>query len=274
MIIKCIKYRMLNKKKLLLIGKRSFIASNLYKFLKKKIKVKIVSFEKFNLLEDSLIKSFTHICNCSIKKEYVKEKYLKDNDIDRLILNKIKNSKIKYIFLSSRKVYETKANIKETSKLLAKENYSKNKLITEQFIKKNYQKNYLILRISNLIGKQIKYNRKVSKNFIDNYFKYKKNDKTIYYENYFKDFLSIDQFNIIFLKILKKDLNGVFNVSIGKKIFISEILKALGKGKILKQFKQKKIIKDESFYLNNKKLIKNTKVKLNKKSLLQYCYKM
>ena len=265
---------MLNKKKLLLIGKKSFVASNLYNFLKKKINVEIVSFEEFNLLEDNLINTFTHICNCSIKKEYVKEKYLKKNDIDRLILNKIKNSKIKYIFLSSRKVYETKANIKETNRLLAKENYSKNKLITEQFIKKNYQKNYLILRISNLIGKHKKYNRKVSKNFIDNYFKYKKDNKIIYYENYFKDFLSIDQFNLIFLKILKKDLHGVFNVSIGEKIFISEILKALGKGKIPKQFKQKKIIKDESFYLNNNKLIKNIKMKLNKKSLFRYCYKM
>ncbi|SMF79978.1 NAD-dependent epimerase/dehydratase family protein [Candidatus Pelagibacter sp. HIMB1321] len=265
---------MLDEKKLLLIGKKSFIANNLYKFLKKKIKVRIFSFEEFILLKSKFINTFTHICNSSIKKEYVKNRYNKKNDIDRLIIDKIQNSKIKYIFFSSRKVYAPRANIRETGKLLAKENYSKNKLITERYIRNNYQSNYLILRISNLIGKHKRYNRKVSYNFIDNYFKYQKNKKTIYYENYFKDFLSIDQFNIIFLKILQKDLKGIFNVSIGEKIFINEILNALGKGKILKKFKQKKIIKDESFYLNNKKLLKNINLKLSKKSLLDYCYKM
>ena len=88
----------------------------------------------------------------------------------------------------------------------------------------------------------------------------------------FKDFLSIDQFNNIFLKILQKNLKGIYNISIGKKIFIKELLKALNKGKKLKNFKEKKISSNDSFYLNNDKLIKKIKIKITKRSLFQYCY--
>ena len=88
----------------------------------------------------------------------------------------------------------------------------------------------------------------------------------------FKDFLSIDQFNYILLKILQKNLKGIYNVSIGKKIFIKELLKALNKGKKLKYFKEKKISSNDSFYLNNDKLKKKIRIKITKHSLFRYCY--
>ena len=56
------------------------------------------------------------------------------------------------IFFSSRKVYKSKENIKESSKLNHLSNYSKNKLITENFLKNKFKSNLLILRISNIIG--------------------------------------------------------------------------------------------------------------------------
>ena len=262
---------MIKKIKLLLIGNKSFISSNLYDYLKKKIIVKKISFETFKK-KNYPIKSFTHICNCSLKKGYVNKKFLKQNDIDRFIIEKIRLHKIKYIFLSSRKVYKPKQNIKETGQIQTKENYSKNKIITEKFIMKNHKKNYLILRISNLIGRNNRKYRKVSYNFIDNYFKFKDRKKTIYYQNYFKDFLSIDQFNHILLKVIQNNLSGIYNISLGQKVFIDELLNALNKNKPLVNFKKIKVTDDGSFYLNNKKLLKKINIKLTKRSLLNYCY--
>ena len=262
--------------KLLLIGKKSFISAILYKFLKKKINIKKISYEDFEKLNDSFFEKFTHICNCSIKKEYQNQKYLAKNDIDLKIINRIKkNKKIKYIFLSSRKIYFPKNNIKENSKLKPRCNYSKNKLITENKILKNIPNNHLILRISNIIGKinTGQSSRKVSNTFIKNFYKLKKKKK-VFYENFYKDFLSEKQFSLIFNEIIKKNLKGTYNVSLGKKVFISEILFALNKNKFNNKFQKLNYVSNDNFYLNNRKLIKKIKIKITKKDLLKYCYNM
>ena len=262
--------------KLLLIGKKSFISAILYKFLKKKINIKKISYEDFEKLNDSFFEKFTHICNCAIKKEYQNQKYLPKNDIDLKIINRIKkNKKIKYIFLSSRKIYFPKNNIKENSKLRPSCNYSKNKLITENKILKKIPNNHLILRISNIIGKinTGQSSRKVSNTFINNFYKLKKKKK-VFYENFYKDFLSEKQFSLIFNEILKKNLKGIYNVSLGKKIFISEILFALNKNKISNKFQKSNYVSNDNFYLNNRKLMKKIKIKITKKDLLKYCYNM
>ena len=69
------------------------------------------------------------------------------------------------------------------------------------------------------------------------------------------------------------NLNGTFNVSLGKKVYVSEIIKRLKIKKKLK-IKKIKIKKKDSFYLNNKKLKKIIKLKLTKKELLNYCHKI
>ncbi len=263
------------KPKLLLIGNKSFISKLLYKFLKKKIKVKKISYEDFQKCSDIFLEQFTHICNCAIKKQYQKNRYLLKNDIDTKIATKIKYIKTKYIFLSSRKVYFPKNNIKEKSKLKPKCNYSRNKLITEKKIKTILPNKYLILRISNIIGKKnVKTsNRKVSVTFIDNFYKFKKNKK-IFYEDFYKDFLSEKQFSLIFHGILKKNLKGTYNVSLGEKVFISEILFALNKNKLDSRFFKLDAVSNDNFVLNNQKLRKKINIEITKRGLLKYCYNM
>tara|TARA_B100001123_G_C15059375_1_gene926923 strand:- start:49 stop:852 length:804 start_codon:yes stop_codon:yes gene_type:complete len=267
---------MKNKISLLLIGKNSYISKNLFFFLKKKIKVKKISYKKFKKQKLNNLNKYNYICNCSITKKYSSKSYKSKEDIDLYIIKKIKNLKLKFIFLSSRKVYKPSPNIKENSRIQPVDNYSKNKIITENKIKKIIPKKFIILRISNLIGqKKFKKNpKKVSNTFIDNYFNYIEKKKIVLYENHYKDFLSINQFNKIFFEILKNNLLGVYNVSLGKKVYISEILKALNKNKIYKNFKKKKLSNNDSFYLNNKKLLKKIKLKLKKKDLINFCYKI
>ncbi len=266
---------MKSKIRLLLIGKKSFISNIIYLFLKKKIKIKKISYEDFKKYNYLDLKNYTHICNCSIEKKYQKNRYSSPNDIDFKIIKKIESLNIKYIFLSSRKVYYPKNNITEKSKCRPNCNYSKNKFITESKVKKILPNQHLILRISNIIGKINKRNkhRKVSNIFIENFYKFKKK-KNIYYENFYKDFLSEKQFSGIFYKILKKNLKGTYNVSLGKKVFISEILYALNKRTDNKKFIVVKTTTNDSFVLNNQKLLKKINMKLNKKDLLDYCYNM
>ena len=69
---------------------------------------------------------------------------------------------------------------------------------------------------------------------------------------------------------MDKNLIGTFNVSLGKKVYINEIIEALNHKKNLK-FQKINIRKKDSFYLNNKKLKKMIKIKITKKDLLNYC---
>ena len=54
-------------KKILIIGKRSFLAKNLYKNLNKKFNSKLIKFNQLNNVKKNINK-FDYIINCSINK--------------------------------------------------------------------------------------------------------------------------------------------------------------------------------------------------------------
>ena len=266
----------MDKKRLLIIGRNSFLGKSLYLGLKKKINTRLLSYEEFLKLEDKELKKINYICNCAINPKYVKLKYKKKNDIDLKIINKIINLDISFIFLSTRKVYLNKANIKETEKTNPKCNYSKNKLITEKAIYKLIKNRALILRISNILGLKKKNLRRTHTSFIDNYIKYLSSNKKIYYTNDFKDFITIRQFIEIFFAAVNNNLNGTYNISLNKKIYTNEILnwlnyKNMNKGKFF--VKKNSILKD-SFTLNNYKIIDSINIKIKKSDVKKFCQNM
>jgi dTDP-4-dehydrorhamnose reductase len=266
----------MHKNKLLIIGKNSFLGKNLYRGIKNKIDTHLLSYEEFLKLNNKKIKSFNYLCNCSINTEYNKYKYRDKNDIDLKIVKKIRTYKINFIFLSSRKVYSNKNNIKENDKLAPKCNYSKNKVITEKKISKLLSNKLIILRISNVLGLKNYNLRSTHNSFIDNYIKYISSNKKNYYKNDYKDFITIQQFIKIFYNVIKKNLRGIYNVSSGKKIYINEILKWLNYKNLNKN---KFLIKKnsyhyDSFTLNNKKLINSIKIKINKSEIKNFCRAM
>ena len=108
--------------------------------------------------------------------------------------------------------------------------------------------------------------------FFDNFLKFRKNNKIISVNNDFKDFLSIDQFSLIILRIIIFKIYGIYNVSISEKIYISELISWIDK-KFLKRVTFINEQKD-SFTLSNKKLIKKIKIKLTKKQLMNFCKKL
>ena len=258
-------------KKIILIGKKSFLGHYIKKNLNKKLDILHLNLQEFQKLDNEKLEKYNYICNCSITKKYQNNSYKLENDIDIKVINKIKKLKIKYIFLSSRKVYGAKKNLSEFAKLRPLNNYAKNKIITENKIRILLKKRSLILRISNIIGKPIKNPRKITKNFIDNYIKFKNKNKIIKYKNYYKDFLSIDQFTKIFFNMVKKNLDGVYNVSLGQKVYISELLNWMNENNYKTFIPISNFINDDSFYLNNKKLLKKIDFKIKKSDLKKFC---
>ena len=247
-------------KKILIIGKRGFIGKNLNKFLKTKHNVKLISFKK--ALNFKQIDKYNFVINSSINRDYIKKRYNKNFDNDLKIAEKINNKKTIYVFLSSRKVYKAKANVNEKSKLSPKSNYAKNKTMTEKLLCGKFKNNLIILRISNIIGDKSKFSKNLHKTFVDIF--YEKAKKGIIYNNKqnYKDFLSIQKFCEIVKMIIRKNLRGTFNVSIGKKVYLNDLVKWLNhfntrKFKIIK-FNE---IASGNFYLNNRKLM--SKIKIN-----------
>ena len=262
----------MKKKKLLIIGKNSFLGKNLYTALKNKADIRILSIEDFRMLDKKSIQKYSHICNFSINPKYIKFKYKKQNDIDLEILKKIQKSNINYIFISTRKIYQNKKNIKESETTKPQCNYSKNKLITENKIIELFPKNFTILRVSNVLGLKDESFRKTHVSFIDNYIKYLFSNKKIYYVDDYKDFITIKQFIKLFYLIFIKNIKGTYNVSLGKKIYISTLLNWLNYKNMNKKFLVKKnITLKDSFTLNNSKLLSILKIKIKKSEVKQFC---
>ena len=123
-------------KKFIITGGCGFIGSNLSKNLSKYFKVDSFSFEEIYKKDNFFFKDYFCIINTTIHKKYVKTKYNKLLDLDRKFISKFGNIKFFYIFLNSRKIYMSKENQTERSRLKPLNNYSKNKLITENYLKK------------------------------------------------------------------------------------------------------------------------------------------
>ena len=132
-------------KKILIIGRRSFLGSNLKIYLSKFYKVDCFSYEKILLKSSNFFDDYSHIINTTIHRNYVKKKYNIKYDLDRNFLEKFKKINFYYIYLNSRKIYHPRENLKESSLILPIENYAKNKLITEKFLKKNVKVNLYLL---------------------------------------------------------------------------------------------------------------------------------
>ncbi len=266
------------KNKLILIGRSSFISSSLFYYLKDKFHIKIFNYKEFLSLNDKKIRNIDWIINCTINNDYIKNRYEIGNDFDLKIAKKILTLKCKYIFLSSRKVYQISSNISERSKINPKCNYSKNKLITEKKLYQVLKNRLLILRISNLIGlrkNQFK-KKKVHKIFIDHFFDNIQKGLIFKNNRIYKDFLTTKQFSQAVEKLINKNITGVYNVSMGKKVYLKKLIEWLNyynRGKYM-YVDLPKNYNSDCFYLSNNKISKKINLNPSLIDLEKYCKKI
>ena len=263
------------KKKILIIGQNGLIGKNLFNYFKcRKINIYRISFESF--LKKNNINSFDIIINCTSNHKFVKNKYANKNDNDLIVAKKIINLKTKLVMLSTRKIYKAKFNIKELDKKEPNCNYSINKLISEVSVKKLLRSRVLTLRVCNIINYPNKHKRKLHNTFSDIFFEMAKKGFIYSNKKIFKDFISISKFNQIVYELIKKDSFGIFNVSLGKKIYINQLivwLNSYNTNKI-KIISPKNSFNNDSFTLNNRKLMQKIKIKNEVLELKNECLKI
>jgi len=264
--------------RILIVGKKSRIALFLKKFLTEKFHITSISYSNIIKTKLNYFNKFDCIINCTSNKKYINKKYNIKNDHDYQIVKKIVNLNILYIFLSSRKIYKSKKNCKETDSPKPISHYSINKLITEKKLTDLIKKKLLILRISNVIGyNNIISDKKLHNTFIDIFFQNIKRGFIIKNNNLYKDFISAKKLCNIIGKLIKIKATGIFNISTGKKIYLNDIIKWLNfynqKNYKIIINNQKNLNKD-CFYLNNNKVIKITKIKIKVTDLKNECMKI
>jgi dTDP-4-dehydrorhamnose reductase len=264
-------------KKILIIGLKGLIGSNLFNYFKiKKLNVYQLSFESFIKNKNRHFDKFDVIINCTSNQKFIKNLYQDRNDNDLIIAKKILHSKTKLVMLSSRKVYKAKFNINELDKKKPNCNYSKNKIISEISVRKILANRVLILIISNIISYPNINKRKLHKTFSDIFFEMAK--KGFIYKNnkVYKDFISIKKFNQIVLELIKKNSFGLFNVSLGKKIYLNQLITWLNyyNSKKIKIINPKNSFNNDSFTLNNNKLMREIKIKNNTLELKNECLRI
>ena len=263
---------------ILIVGKKSFIGSALNNFLSKSNKVHLKDYSEIIDKKKNYFINYHYIINCTSNKNYVYKGYKLKNDFDYQIAKKIINLNIIQIFLSSRKIYLPKNNIKENGNIKPSCNYSKNKLTTEKKLIKLLKKNVLILRISNLIGIQKKNSkRKLHKTFIDIFFQNIKKGYILKNNNIYKDFISTKKFGEILQNLIKKKATGIYNVSIGQKVYLKDIVNWLNthnQNKVNYKYAEKGKTNSDCFYLNNQKLMKLIKIKNSLSELKNECKKI
>ena len=101
---------------------------------------------------------------------------------------------------------------------------------------------------------------------------YKKRNLKLIISDNFKDFISINQFCTVIKKIIKQRIYGIFNISLSKKVYISEIIQWIDPS-FLGNIKFNKADKN-SFTLSNKKIKKKIQLNLSKRQLMSFCKKL
>ena len=135
------------KKKIVVIGNKSFIQENLFEYLKKKFDVKKIKFQNIKKLN---LTKVDYLINCSSHKNFFDKNYEKKFDRNYILCTLIMRQNAKLIILSSRQVYEPKLNITEKSKIKPINLYAKNCIKSEINCEKILNKRLIILRLSNL----------------------------------------------------------------------------------------------------------------------------
>lgn len=255
---------MKKKRRIILIGFRSFIQTHFYKLFRSKhkiIKLKFSKINNFKFYENDVI------INCSNDKEFFTSKYTQKNDRNLIIAKKLKKSNSQLVLLSSRNVYKPQLNLNENSSKRPIDLYGNNCLISEYNCKKILS-NLTILRISNIVGLET-LNKKRSSLMgvmIDGIKKKQIKFDASYQWN--KDLIPIRIFCLYLEKILLNKYFGILNVGSGCKIKIKNFIRYLNlSNKIKISINYDKIIKNEYSY-NINKLKKVTKIYFPKKIII------
>lgn len=242
----------INNKKILVVGKNSFLGQNFLQGPHKHNCFKISHRELSSTF--STPNNFDVVVNFSISPSVYNKNYNLDFDTNVFIANAIKSQKHRrLILISTRQVYGVQKHQTEQSPTLPVNQYGYNKLRVEnEVIKILGPDRVLILRCSNIFGLEV--GRKtfmglMSSSLLETngvYFDFTEGTK--------KDFLPVKEFVQILCDVVCSDLYGVLNIGSGIGIDCGKVAKALccgyGSGEVF--YSNKKF--EEDFVLDISKI--------------------
>ena len=248
-------------------GFNSYVAKNFYNKYKNKYKIhKFKSdINNFDKLKSFIIKKkisvFIRFAGMSrFKCDLNPQKCTSSNyGANKLLVDFLKETKIKLIFISSSHVYaNSNKKISEKSKIDPNNRYAKYKLKSENYIKK-YLNNYLIIRVFNIYGK---YQPKGY--FISDIKEKIRNKKNISINNSQRDFIHVDEVSRFLSFSISKNLEGIFNLESGKSYKLANIIMMISnkmkiKCNLLIKKKSDKLVSDNTLIKKNGFKVKNEK---------------
>lgn len=250
--------------KILITGGMGFIGSNLIKELHKKHDLIVLDNERFginqllqnnnytfqyvkgDICDEKIVKELTknidiviHLAaEISVYESIEKVKYYNEKNVlgtINLLKYSVKNNVKRFIFASSCSVYgspKRDTKIKESSKLIPENPYSITKKHCEDYC--NYYSTHskmkmTILRFSNVYGINQVLNRPYSGciiNFVENI---KQNKQCVIYGDGHqkRDFVHVFDIVSSINFVIKKNINGTFNISSGALISIGDLLSSV-----------------------------------------------
>jgi len=236
-------------KRILLVGKNSFICKQLLIDLSMVNYVDCISFHN---LGDVVYNDYDYIINCAIHPDYRSQPYSYNNDIDLKISRKFSGY---FIMFSSRKVYGSNNDLlyyTEDSPINPNDHYGLNKSFTENTIKSERNKN-IILRASNVFG--LEYQRKSYMGFLMNQLKDSGNIEIDVSPYTIRDFICVQDVSKIVNLIVEKEIEGTYNLSSGYGEMVGStaeyLIKGYGRGNLVSKSKERR----DQFILDNKKLL-------------------
>ncbi len=247
---------MKSKKRIVIIGNKSFIQKNFYELCKKRFKIKKL---KYLFVNSFQFNQNDIVINCSQDKSFFTKNYKKKNDRNLKIAKILSRSNAHLILLSSRNVYKPKLDIIENSQIKPIDIYGKNCLRSEINCRKALKK-LTILRLSNVVGIESMKKKRLSLMSILISGVRKKHIEFDYSYEWYKDLIPIRIFCLYLEKILLKNYYGVINVGSGFKIKIKKFIKYLNLNKNIKLSINKDIIIKNEYSYKIDKLKKITKI--------------
>ncbi len=267
---------------------------------KKFLKIDINSNKVPYLLKSKKIHTIIHAAAYSFPPESENKKkiYYKNNILKtKKFINNCSKAKIKkFIFLSSSNVYNFNSKsikpAKETQKIKPENYYGKTKVLIEKYLKNKF-KTCFVLRLFNIAGYSNKkefyefkndfrrimpvLNEAIRKKISLKINLVKKNNELVYPA---RDFVHIQDFLNIILKIIKKNNLGliIMNVGNGKLIYLNKIINTFEKKLLKKVFYKKRFHKIGNYNYtlsDNLKLKKvlNYNFKFNLNDIVKTCIK-
>ena len=223
-------------KKILITGHKGFIGKNLYKLLLKK-KFQVKGYDLSENKKFPIIKNYDWVihlgANSSTTETNVEKIFNQNYYFSKKIFKECVKHNINLQYASSASVYDIKKGFKENSKCYPKSPYSWTKYLFDQYVKQSkYKITVQGFRYFNVFGHN-ENNKKDQASPVYKFIKQAKQNKKIklFYgsDKFLRDFVCIDDVCQAHLQMLKRKINGTFNIGRGKAISFKKIADTVSK---------------------------------------------